>query len=356
MHSPSLFPGPEVRGPHEPIVLAFVADEAFAMHLAVTLYSALVNLEPETPVRVYVLTNSIRPTTQMRIQQMSARTGRPVEVAFLPVDDGLFDAFSIRMKEEYSIASFYRLVLDTVLPRHHRRVLYLDCDMIVEDDLAKLWAVDMQGATMLAAPERTVSCPRYGVSRWRELGLPEEALYFNAGLAVIDLDRWRDADYGRRVLEYLDRYGDQLHIKGNQEGLNAVLAGDWTPLDPAWNVLNWYFDRDWFASASYGPVPAAQDLDRLTSRPKVIHYTTTYKPWSADCDHPLRHRYVHYLEQSGYLTPPALWAWRLQLAARRLLHRLVVWSRPYRHAVGARRRVWHQMKGRLTGLPARRSH
>ena len=353
MSTPSAYNGHEESAHRDPLVLAFVADEAFAMPLAVTLYSALVNSDPAVPVQVYVLTNSIRPATQLRIQRVAARTGRTVRVAFLPVDHGLFDAFSIRMRAEYSIASFYRLVLDRVLPRHHRRVLYLDCDMVVEGDLAALWTTDMAGATLLAAPERTVSCPRHGVARWRELGLDPDQLYFNAGLAVIDLERWRDAGYGRRVLEYLDRYGDQLNITGNQEGLNAVLADDWTALDPAWNVLNWYFDREWFESASFGPIPDPRDLDRLTARPKVIHYTTTFKPWRPDCDHPLRHRYVHYLERSGYLAPPTFLAWQLQLTVRRLLHRLVVWSRPLRHAVGVRRGALRWLRGRLTGAPAR---
>jgi len=134
--------------------------------------------------------------------------------------------------------------------------------------------------------------------------------------------RWRARSYGERVLEYLHDYGDTLRIKGNQEGLNAVLAGDWTVLDPSWNVLNWYYDVRWFDSARHGAVPSRRDRPRMLREAKVIHYTTRFKPWRAECDHPRRRRYFHYLRRSGWMPPAAYARWRLGLEVDQLRYRL----------------------------------
>ena len=104
--------------------------------------------------------------------------------------------------------------------------------------------------------------------------------------------------------------------------LNAVLAGDWTVLDPSWNVLNWYYDVRWFDSARHGAVPSRRDRPRMLREAKVIHYTTRFKPWRAECDHPRRRRYFHYLRRSGWMPPAAYARWRLGLEVDQLRYRL----------------------------------
>jgi len=306
-----------------PLTLVFVADENYAAPLAATLYSALVNLSRPSSVAVFVVHGPMAKATQNRLRAMVERTGHDVTMHFIPVEeDAALGRWSLQIESVWTPTTFFRLLIETLIPPAIGRVLYLDCDMVVEGDLLELWSTDLAGRTIAAAPERSVSCPKFGIARWRELGLRPLAPYFNAGLMLIDLDRWRARHYGERVLEYLHAYGDTLRIKGNQEGLNAVLAGDWTMLDPVWNVLNWYYDPRWFDSARYGPVPSRRDRPRILRNAKVIHFTTRFKPWRAECDHPRRRRYFHYLRRSGWMRPGAYLRWRLALERDQFRYRV----------------------------------
>lgn len=306
-----------------PLTLLFVADEHYAAPLAAALYSALVNLARPTSVEVFLVHGPMEADTRARLRALVDRTEHDVTLHFIPVrEDAALGRWSLQLEDVWTPTTFFRLLIEKLIPEDRSRVLYLDCDMVVEGNLLELWATDLEERTIAAAPERSVSCPKFGIARWRELGLPPTAPYFNAGLMLIDMARWRARSYGERVLEYLHDHGDTLRIKGNQEGLNAVLAGDWTVLDPSWNVLNWYYDVRWFDSARHGAVPSRRDRPRMLREAKVIHYTTRFKPWRAECDHPRRRRYFHYLRRSGWMPPVAYARWRLGLEVDQLRYRL----------------------------------
>lgn len=107
--------------------------------------------------------------------------------------------------------------------------------MLVLEDLASLWETPLDQHVLAAAPDTTVpfcSAPR-GVKGWQTLGIPREAAYFNCGVLMIHLARWRQREVTRRVHQYLETTRDFLH----QEALNAVLWDDWKPLDSRWNLL-----------------------------------------------------------------------------------------------------------------------
>jgi len=305
-----------------PLTLMFVADENYAAPLAATLYSALVNLSRPTDVEVFLVHGPMSDDTMDRLRALVDRSVHRVTLHFLPVrEDAALGKWSLQLEDVWTPTTFFRLLVEQLIPPAHPRVLYLDCDLIVEGDLLELWNTDLDGHTIAAAPERSVSCPKFGIARWQELGLPPTAPYFNAGLMLIDMARWRARTYGERVLEYLHDHGDSLRIKGNQEGLNAILAGDWAPLDPSWNVLNWYYDARWFDSARYGPIPSRRDRPRILREANVIHFTTRFKPWRAACAHPRRRRYFSYLRRSGWMPWRTYATWRFGLEVKQLRFR-----------------------------------
>src|SRR5207244_1433075 len=99
---------------------------------------------------------------------------------------------------------------------------------------------------------------RFGVARYRELGLPPKAKYFNAGVLVLNLDRWRRERVTERALEYVKAYAHEVSF-WDQEGLNAVLSGKWGELDSVWN---------WNACA--GRAGGGQRTDAAV---KIVHFS-----------------------------------------------------------------------------------
>jgi len=166
-----------------------------------------------------------------------------------------------------SQATFLRYLAADLIPEAARCV-YIDGDVIVRRDPAALAGADLRGRTLGAVRSRVapfVASPG-GVRVWFELGMPGAAPYFNAGVLVMDLDRWRAGDVSRRLTDFLVRYGDTTWFS-DQEALNAVLWGDWQPLDRCWNYITHVVE-------SFLPAPEQEPDD-----PGIVHFAGRSKPW-----------------------------------------------------------------------------
>jgi hypothetical protein len=130
-----------------------------------------------------------------------------------------------------------------------------------------------------------VSSPS-GVAGWKELGIPAAASYFNAGVMSIDLALWRRDRVGDRALEYVRRHRDRVYF-WDQEGLNAVLAGLWGPLDPRWNHN---------VSVPAGTTSAS----RVVRDPWIIHFAGNVKPWRYLVRNSPHELYFQYLDKTPW--------------------------------------------------------
>ena len=194
-----------------------------------------------------------------------------------------------------STATYYRLFLPELLPVEVGRVIYLDTDIVVRQPIEELWDTDLEGHSLAA-----VQKPRAG--EFGEVGLSRESDYFNAGVLLIDLPRWRKRRIGEAALEFALHRSQR--IQGHdQSALNHVLAGNWKRLDPRWNQQFKFFVH----TAGYLRMNRAE-LRELRRDPFIIHYTTASKPWHYLNDHPLRHCYYENLDRTpfaGWRPPPA---------------------------------------------------
>jgi lipopolysaccharide biosynthesis glycosyltransferase len=169
------------------------------------------------------------------------------------------------------------LLLDKLLPGDLKRVVFLDADTLVLDDVTELATIDLESHPFGAVVDGaipTCGSPR-GVPDWNARRVPADAPYFNAGVLVIDLAAWRAAEVGERALEYV---GATAASKGllHQEGLNAVCWNAWTPLPPRWNVPG-------FAGRPFGPP--------IPERPAIIHFAGRFKPWRSTVGGAFAERY-----------------------------------------------------------------
>ena len=193
------------------------------------------------------------------------------------------------------------------------------------EDLASLWETPLDQRALAAVPDAAV--PRCsacrGVKGWRELGIPESAAYFNGGVLLIHLERWRERGVTRRAQHYFDVTRgpvDFLH----QEALNAVLWDDWKRLESRWNLL-----------ASVAGRSHEHPASDAWNRPGIVHFSGRMKPWRAPVGGPFYAPYLAALERVRPLfsTPPVTLRERFQSVYDRYLRGVLY---PFE------RRLWRQ--------------
>jgi lipopolysaccharide biosynthesis glycosyltransferase len=188
-------------------------------------------------------------------------------------------------RAHYTADIFTRLWVADFFDATVERVLYLDSDMVVLGSLDPLWETGLDGRVIGA-----VSIP--GSTRCALLGVPEAAGYFNSGVLLIDLAKWRASGAFDRLIAYIQSHHDIL-IDPDQDALNAVLHDDRAPLGYEWNVISPFY----FPHHDLGL--SAAEVARVRAQARIVHFNGASKPWSYFSRHPQRDAYFRALK----LTP-----------------------------------------------------
>ena len=202
--------------------------------------------------------------------------------------------------------TYMRVMLPDLLPDHYQRALYLDSDVIVEADLMRLWMHGVRDHVLLAVRDYftpTVASPNSGlVSTYRSLGMEPSVPYFNAGIILLNLTTMRARRIAAATFAYLRAHHDSIKW-WDQDGLNAVVAGEWGQLDLRWNVQVWalrHFER---SPDSQFKREQRERIRHVGSDPYILHFTFR-KPWRPGDITDLRYRprFFRYLRRSGWFS------------------------------------------------------
>jgi lipopolysaccharide biosynthesis glycosyltransferase len=263
-----------------------LADDAYAMPLAVMVRSLIENHSPGRALRITVIDGGISAGNRRRLDA-SWTSGLPpkdVEWTFVPPSFGNAEVLPIwgRMAR----LTYARLALNDYFNTEDGRVVLLDSDTMVLTDLAPLHDLDLGAAAIGATKDPyipTVSAIN-GLATWRESGLPPDAPYFCAGIMVVDLQRWRQQGVTRRAVDYIRREQHRLRIY-DQDALNAVLGRDWIELDERWQAHPRLL-------RSVGRRPPAE--------PWIVHFSGRLKPWLYDARGRADALYYEYLDRTAW--------------------------------------------------------
>jgi lipopolysaccharide biosynthesis glycosyltransferase len=265
------------------MVVVLSADDRYAMPCAVTLASVLANHAGE--ISIYVLESGISDQNKRHIAEVA---GARASLSFISVDERALQQLpKVTRLNPLPTAALFRLSIPELLPSSITRAIYLDCDMIVRGDLQEVWDADFKGQPLLAVQD---SCKdmngAIGLPHHRALGIPPDAPYFNSGLMVMDLPKWRAERLSGRVFDYLNHHNTRLL---DQDALNAVLWNRWTALDQKWNHQHQAHDAD-------GSLFHDESLDRA----RLIHFAVPIKPWVPFCFHPAKGEFFQALRSTPF--------------------------------------------------------
>jgi lipopolysaccharide biosynthesis glycosyltransferase len=271
------------------------ADDAYVMPLAVTLKSACRNLTDGQHIRLFLLSGDISDQNWSMLQR--TLVGEPIDVCPIKPDLGRVSDLSI--SHHISHTAYFRLLTAESVPSDVDKAIYLDSDLFVKDDLSELWKLPLESRYCLATAD--VACPfvdaRRGCKNFRlanpymaslrpipnyqALGLDGASEYFNSGVMVLNVQRWRDENVADQLLRILR--DNRKHVWcWDQYALNVLFHGNWGRFEPRWNQGAHVFE---YPSETHAPFDRQQWIEMKTN-PAIVHFTTEFKPWQAHSNHP----------------------------------------------------------------------
>lgn len=291
------------------VVVVSATDDGYAMPLAVTIRSALDHLAADRRMWLYVLDGGLGRENICRLQRSWNDPRLTVEWISADIEQvgDLFVSYQV------NVVTYLRLLMARLLPKHLKRAIYLDADMLVRRDLGQLWDEQQGGHAVLAVQDiaapyidakqalpRFADCQQYlcaftPIMNYRDLGLPPNAPYFNGGLMVANLDMWRREHFAERMLDCLRKYREHI-LWWDQYALNIVLAGRWRAIDGRWNQ-----NSHVYAFPSWRQSPLDRDtFAALRRSPWLVHFCSPSKPWHYFCHHPFTRAFYRCLDQTAW--------------------------------------------------------
>lgn len=271
----------------EPVSICFASDDNYAPYLKVAIYSLLCNRNRERSYDIIILHKRISKEHQGEILGLAdGKSG--VSIRFVNVVEADRELQS-DVGCYYAVETNYRLLLFSKLFQNYRRMLYLDCDIIVTGDVGELFDVDLEGKSAagvedvgfrwLAYTKRAIFLDNkpYNVLNYCTdvLGMKDPGGYVNAGVLLFDLEKCRQKVSFRDVVETLH---SRNFFYNDQDVLNILLEGNIKQVDCKWNYMNniaFYLecDRKEFRELY---------LDLRREDYRIIHYISAKKPWNGE--------------------------------------------------------------------------
>jgi lipopolysaccharide biosynthesis glycosyltransferase len=308
--------------------VVMVTDEAYAPWCATTIVS-VGQACGAGRVRIHVLHPEAM-SAEARRRLVVSGDDHGVEVLCQVIDETSIAMLPTKGPALGGRMSWVRVALPSALPELDR-VIYLDADTYVVQPLDELWELALDEAPIAAVTNVTDESMHDHLA---SLGVHRAADYFNAGILVMDLERWRDDAVPDALVRFVVER--QLPLPWfDQDAMNAVFAGGWHRLHPRWNTMNSFWTWQPLADALLG----ADAVQQAKDDPAVLHFEGPgiSKPWHYLCPHPWRDAYRSALGRTPWRAVP--------LVERTIGTRLVgllpseQWIPAYRRLVRARNRI-----------------
>ena len=272
----------------EKIHIVLASDENYIQHAAVTITSVLVNKASPYKVIVHFIGGGISPKSLTLLEQCATKYG--AEFVYHQIDDKVFEDFYV--SRHITKAAYYRLMIPMILDSTLEKAIYLDTDMIVRHDIGELWETDIRDYFLGAVLDKRLNEKRSLISH---LEMPPNEPYFNSGLLLMNLVKWREHQISEKAIQYIYSHGDlPFH---DQDALNGVLWGKWYPLDSKWNVITALFHQ--YYKLNRKTLLSLEQLEAVKD-PYIVHFTGPVKPWHFACAIPYTQDYYKYLRMTPW--------------------------------------------------------
>ncbi len=251
----------------------------YIIPLCVMLKSLMVS-NPEASVDLYVAHSSLT-EKDFDLIDRSIDKNRVVVHPILIDADILKDA---PVLERISKETYYRLLLTDYLPESVDRILYIDPDTVIINDISSFYNIDFCGNVLAAASHTEIFREFLNRARFR---YPKGHRYFNAGVLMFDVNRMRKIVNTKDIYDYILKHEKWLFL-ADQDVLNGMFNSQTLFVDEC--VYN--LDEKTVVNNK----KKVTDLDWVRKNTVIVHFNGVYKPWKPKYKGILAPLYFEYKE------------------------------------------------------------
>ncbi len=263
-----------------PVVMA--CNNGYMKYTSVLLQSILENANSKNNYDISILHNDISVETQNRTLKHFNKDN--FSVRFVDVSAKISQYGELKTNAHISVETYYRFLIPELFV--HDKVVYIDCDTVVEEDIAKLFEIDIEDNYVGAVRDFDFIASNYTPERQEVykkeilnyLNLKSFEDYFQAGVLVLNLQAIRKDFTTEKFINLVQK---RNWIYMDQDILNLCFKNKVFYLPESWNVITLMEKNSVRGQIIQERLPyqISDSYNKSRKTPNIVHYAGSYKPW-----------------------------------------------------------------------------
>ena len=264
----------------------YQSDNNYAIYMGVSICSLLENNKAANDIQVYIIDDGIAEENKSKIENMVEKYKR--QVLFVSGESVLGNS---EISETFSYTgmrknshSYLKMFFERLMPDITGRMIYIDCDTAIEGDISELEYIDMYDKTIGMVLDSLI------IDSKQSVGLNKEDNYYNSGVILIDIDKWRERECSRRIMEHIKNV--RTYGTVDQDVLNIELKDEIVTLPIKYNLqpIHLVYPYKLYSNVykHCEKYYEQEEIEEAVKKPAIIHYLRYIgeSPWNADNVHP----------------------------------------------------------------------
>lgn len=273
--------------------IVYASNDKYMQPLLVSMQSIVNNVKNDC-ITFHILSDDISLENQDKIKKFEKRNS--IKIFIYDMKDTRDKILKRIPPLTGAVSTYYRLFIEDIIDVNVKKVLYIDCDTVVMEDISYLYKIpfkntDIIGGVMEIADKEMKT----------RIGLTENDVYINAGMLLIDLKKWKEFNVKEKCLGYIESKNGDVYYK-DQGTLNYVLKNRICIFPLKANVTSQLY---MLINSKYRVLEYPLNFYKLNEihdsirNPLILHFTGMYgcHPWNEKCIHPKCNIYDDILEK-----------------------------------------------------------
>ena len=267
--------------------IIYSSDENYAKICIASIISLLKKNKEEKDLKIYIIDNNIKEETKKEIINIMEKYHR--ECFFISCNEICKD---LQKNNDFPVSSYARLFIQDNIKED--KIIYIDCDTAIRKNLNSLWKEDL-GDNLIAGVEDPL--PSY---LKEAIQMKKDDRYINAGILVINLKKWREIDFKKKVLQYIKEHRNNV-IHHDQGIINGLCKGKILYLHPKYNLMPEMIimnEKQLKKLYKINNFYTERQLEEARKDPYIVHYISKFynRPWFKECTHPYKEDFQKYFK------------------------------------------------------------
>ena len=260
------------------IAIVLLVSDYYVPYTCVLLSSLIDNISNKKNYEVIICEKNISNHNKKKLKKFFDSNNR--KLRFLNMSSVFSSCNLYIAAEHYSEEAYYRMLIPWCL-NGYNKVIVMDSDIIVKNDISDLYNIDIQdkciGAVRDVFYQGMLNKNDFDLYKYcsEEMGMKNPYGYVNTGVMLMNLERIRHKVKKEWLLDYISTHKFRIQ---EQDIINVIYEDEIKNIDIKYNYYLPVNDmcKLWL---SYAPKYSAEEYEKNESKAVILHWANVNKPW-----------------------------------------------------------------------------